>query len=154
MKPNSGIVVRVGVFADIPQISAWQVSMALETEAMTLELGVVLKGVTHVLDHPDVGHYMVAEIDCIPVGCCLVLSEWSDWRNGSVLWIHSVFVEHAHRRSKVFASLYSALRERVATDSSLRGLRLYVDKTNHKAIQVYEALGMKREHYHLFEWMK
>jgi ribosomal protein S18 acetylase RimI-like enzyme len=42
----------------------------------------------------------------------------------------------------------------VDSDSTLRGLRLYVDKSNTKAIATYESLGMNQEHYHLFEWLK
>ena len=38
--------------------------------------------------------------------------------------------------------------------TKLRGLRLYVDKTNTRAQKVYENLGMNGEHYHLYEWMK
>ena len=34
------------------------------------------------------------------------------------------------------------------------GLRLYVDKTNLRAIDVYQKLGMSDEHYHLYEWLK
>jgi ribosomal protein S18 acetylase RimI-like enzyme len=39
-------------------------------------------------------------------------------------------------------------------NDSIRGIRLYVDKTNTKAMKVYEKLGMNGEHYGLFEWMK
>ena len=35
-----------------------------------------------------------------------------------------------------------------------KGLRLYVDKTNLTAKQVYRALEMTDEHYQLFEWLK
>ena len=35
-----------------------------------------------------------------------------------------------------------------------KGIRLYVDKRNAAARAVYERLGMTREHYELFEWMK
>jgi GNAT superfamily N-acetyltransferase len=154
LKPDSTIVVRAGARTDVPQIAAWQVAMAMETETMTLDLGVVTLGVNHVMDNPAIGYYLIAEVDRLPVGCCLVLSEWSDWRNGSVLWIHSVYVDVAHRQSKVFSNLYSTLRARVAADPMLRGLRLYVDKTNHKAMKAYQTLGMQNDHYHLFEWMK
>jgi len=44
----------------------------------------------------------------------------------------------------------------VVTDApSYRFLvRLYVDKRNAAAQRVYERLGMTREHYDLFEWLK
>jgi RimJ/RimL family protein N-acetyltransferase len=31
---------------------------------------------------------------------------------------------------------------------------LYVEKRNAAAQKVYERLGMSREHYEMFEWMK
>jgi ribosomal protein S18 acetylase RimI-like enzyme len=42
----------------------------------------------------------------------------------------------------------------VEESKDLRGLRLYVDKSNANAQKVYEALGMSGEHYHLYEWLK
>jgi len=34
------------------------------------------------------------------------------------------------------------------------GLRLYTDKSNRQAREIYEKLGMNKEHYHLYEWLK
>jgi hypothetical protein len=36
----------------------------------------------------------------------------------------------------------------------LMGLRLYVDKHNKSAQEVYEKLGMNKDHYELYEWLK
>ena len=58
-------------------------------------------------------------------------------------------------RSQGFTrSVYTELQERVKLDPNLGGVRLYVDRGNAPAIAVYEKLGMTREHYHLYEWMK
>jgi GNAT superfamily N-acetyltransferase len=107
-----------------------------------------------VLNDSHKGEYFIAELDDEPVGCLLTLPEWSDWRNGTVLWIHSVYVIPPLRGSGVYRQLYLHLKEKVMADQSLRGLRLYVDKTNQKAQTVYAKLGMTKEHYELFEWMK
>jgi RimJ/RimL family protein N-acetyltransferase len=42
----------------------------------------------------------------------------------------------------------------VEADDSLRGIRLYVDRRNVVAQQVYARCGMNGEHYQVFEWMK
>jgi hypothetical protein len=42
----------------------------------------------------------------------------------------------------------------VNADDSLRGIRLYVDRRNVRAQEVYTRLGMNGEHYQVFEWMK
>ena len=138
----------------IPVIANWQVSMAHESEGMKLDLPTVLKGVTKVFDEPHIGFYLVAVRDGAPVGCCLVLKEWSDWRNGYVLWIHSVYTLPSDRGQGVFKAIYNHLKNSVSDHDDLRGLRLYVDRNNKIARQVYGKLGMSCDHYELFEWMK
>jgi ribosomal protein S18 acetylase RimI-like enzyme len=50
--------------------------------------------------------------------------------------------------------MYAYVKKMAEADSKVRGLRLYVEKTNRNAQGVYEKLGMNGEHYSLFEWMK
>lgn len=135
-------------------IANWQVSMAFESEGMKLDLPTVVAGVTKVFDDPQIGFYLLAFKDGTPVGCCLVLREWSDWRNGFVLWIHSVYTRPSERREGVFKAIYRHLKNSVMDHQDLRGLRLYVDRNNAVARHVYGKLGMTCDHYELFEWMK
>lgn len=128
--------------------------MAHETENLTLDEHTVAAGVRTVLDDSARGRYWMAELDGQLVGCLLALPEWSDWRNGTVLWIHSVYVRPEFRRRGVFRALYRHLARIVERDASLKGLRLYVDKGNLAARKTYEALGMDGEHYQLYEWLK
>lgn len=148
------ITIRPGLLFDIPIIAEYQCKMAFETENMKLDPPTVDAGVSAVFDDPSKGKYWLAEVDGQVVGCLLTVPEWSDWRNGTVLWIHSVYVHPDFRKHGVYRKLYSHLKKMVEESSDLRGLRLYVDKTNTKAQAVYEALGMSEEHYHLYEWMK
>lgn len=148
------IKVRPGLLFDIPIIAEFQCKMAFETESMKLDPPTVDKGVSAVFDDPAKGKYWLAEADGKVVGCLLTIPEWSDWRNGTVLWIHSVYVHPEYRKNGVYRTLYSHLKKMVEDSNDLRGLRLYVDKTNAKAQQVYEVLGMSGEHYHLYEWLK
>ena len=148
------IKIRPGLLFDIETIAEYQVKMALETENMKLDPATVNLGVTAVMDDPGKGKYWLAEIDGKVAGCLLTVPEWSDWRNGTVLWIHSVYVHPDFRKHGVYRAMYGHLKQMVNEDQDLRGLRLYVDKTNIQAQKVYETLGMSGEHYHLFEWMK
>jgi ribosomal protein S18 acetylase RimI-like enzyme len=50
--------------------------------------------------------------------------------------------------------MYEALCSKVKNDPSVAGIRLYVDKSNVQAQNVYTSLGMNGEHYKVFEWMK
>ena len=145
---------RKGNKADAATIASFQVEMAWETEALELDYNTVLKGVNKVLDEPNRGYYWLAESDNEVIASMLVLFEWSDWRNGDVLWIHSLFVKPAFRGKKVFRKMYESLKAIVNENDQYKGIRLYVEKTNVKAQKVYDAIGMTREHYDLYEWLK
>jgi GNAT superfamily N-acetyltransferase len=128
--------------------------LARESEGLELDPEALGSGVRAVFDDPTLGEYWLAELDRRAAGCLLVTREWSDWRNGTVLWIHSVYVRPEARGRGVYRALYQHQRRRVEADPDLVGIRLYVDRSNRRAHQVYEHLGMARGHYVLFEWMK
>jgi len=151
---QADIHIRPAAGHDHRTIVAFQCRMAHETENLTLDENTVAAGVRTVLDEPARGCYWLAELSGHIVGCLLTLPEWSDWRNGTVLWIHSVYVRPEFRRRGVFRALYQHVARIVECDSSLKGLRLYVDRRNLAARKTYEALGMDGEHYQLYEWLK
>ncbi len=146
--------VRLAQKEDARFIVDFQILMAEETEHLALDRPTVEKGVQAVFDDASKGTYWVAEIEGQIVGCLLTVPEWSDWRNGRVLWIHSVYVVPAMRRSGVFRAMYETLKKTVELSTDLCGLRLYVEQENERAQHVYRALGMGNTRYHLFEWMR
>lgn len=148
------MIVRRAKTKDHNDIVEFQLAMAYETEGVELHKPTVEKGVLAVFNDESKGHYYVAEIDGRVVGALLTTFEWSDWRNGMVLWIQSVYVVAEYRRQGVYRSIYSHIQKKVKNDDTLNGIRLYADKTNIKAQKTYENLGMNQEHYVLFEWMK
>ncbi len=150
---SKSIHVRPAAPDDSQTIVDYQLALALETESLELHRPTVELGVAAVFDDPSKGSYWIAQCDGQIVGSLLTIAEWSDWRNGTVLWIHSVYIESQARRRGVFRKMYGHLRQQVETSDDLRGLRLYVDKTNHPAQRVYQSLGMTREHYEMYEWM-
>ncbi len=137
----------------LPIIVEFQLEMARETENKILDRDTVYKGVEHVFDYPDTGRYYLAKRQGEVIASLLVLFEWSDWRNGNVLWIHSVFVQPKFRGQGVYTQLYRFLQSEVNHNSQLVGIRLYVDKTNVAAQRVYQKLGMNARQYDLYEWM-
>ena len=139
----------------LKQMIDCQLAMALETENYSLEPKLVEQGMIEVIKNPHRGKYYIALDDNgVVLGMLLTMYEWSDWRCADVLWIHSVYIYPPFRRQKVFSQMYDYLKKMVNEDSSYAGLRLYVDKTNLKAINVYQSLGMSDDHYALFEWLK
>lgn len=149
--------IRPGGPGDAAAIVDFQLRMARETEDLELDHGTVVRGVAAVLADPAKGTYWVAgrgEAGGRIVGSLLTTFEWSDWRDGTVLWIQSVYVVPEERGRGVYRALYEHLKRRVEGDPALKGIRLYVDKRNAAAQGVYQRLGMSREHYELFEWLK
>ena len=138
----------------IDTIVNFQAKMAWQTEELELDTVTVTKGVTAVFEDPAKGAYYVAKDGDKVIACLLTTPEWSEWRNGTVLWIQSVFVEEDYRKQGIFRQMYSYLKEMVMAEENLMGLRLYVEKTNLRAQKVYEAIGMNGDHYQFFEWMK
>lgn len=150
----SNITYRRATRADGNLIIEFQIAMALETEELSLDLETCRRGVHAVFDNPALGEYFVAEIDGTVVASTLITYEWSDWRNGIVWWIQSVYVAKEARRQGVYAGLYRYLQALTNASSDICGIRLYVDLRNTSAQEVYTKLGMNGEHYRLFEWMK
>ena len=148
------IEIRKAEKSDCNSIVRFQENMALDTESIKLDHATVLKGVEAVLNNEALGIYYLAVIENVVAGVLLTTYEWSDWRNGTVLWIQSVYVDSGYRKKGVYAGLYNHIRKIAANDESLKGIRLYVDKTNKTAQEVYTRLGMNGEHYRVFEWMK
>ncbi|BBE18822.1 protein export cytoplasm protein SecA ATPase RNA helicase [Aquipluma nitroreducens] len=148
------MIIRQAKESDSASIVEFQLAMAWETEELQLDEPTVIKGVAAVFEDPAKGIYYVAETEGKVVGSLLTTFEWSDWRNGTVLWIQSVYVRPEYRKRSIFSKLYKHIQEKVNGNRDLRGIRLYADKTNILAHGVYEHLGMTAEHYQMFEWMK
>ncbi len=148
------MIVREANEKDIPHLLDFQLKMALETENITLEISSLTLGVNRLFKDPTKGRYYVAEDNNEVVGCLMTTYEWSDWRNGTILWIQSVYISKEHRGKGVYKNLYDHIKQMTKEDPDLRGIRLYVDKSNQTAQQVYSNLKMNGEHYQVFEWMK
>jgi ribosomal protein S18 acetylase RimI-like enzyme len=145
--------VRDATSADIETIVTFNREMARETEAKDLSLEVLRPGVRAVIENPSLGRYFVACLGEEVVGQLMITTEWSDWRNGQIWWIQSVYVRPDQRRCGVFHSLYRHVEEVARTTPGVVGLRLYVEHNNAVAQRVYESLGMRNAGYVVFERM-
>jgi ribosomal protein S18 acetylase RimI-like enzyme len=151
---SNTITIRIARFDDIPVLIRYQQQMAKETEGVTLDPDIVSKGLDQLFNDPSKGKYYVAEVNHVVAGCLMTTFEWSEWRNGTVLWIQSVYVDDAFRNHSVYRTLYEYIKNEVNQDTRLRGVRLYVDRHNARAQEVYRKMGMNGDHYTVFEWMK
>jgi len=146
-------IIRRAREKDILIIDTFNRGMALETENHQLPKNVSISGVTRLFEQPEFGFYVVAELEGEVLASLLVTYEWSDWRDGLIWWIASVYVRPEHRRKGIFRKLYSFVREAAEKIEDVRGIRLYVHDENTSAQETYKQLGMKQTEYHVFEEM-
>ena len=146
--------IRKATPQDTSSIVDFQLQMARETEDILLDKDTVTEGVTAVFRDPGKGIYFVAILKTEVVASLLITYEWSDWRNGNVWWIQSVFVAPDARGRGAFKALYEHIKTNVIGNGDLRGIRLYVERGDQRAQEVYRKLGMDGNHYQVFEWMK
>jgi len=147
-------MVRKANKEDLEFVVQCQMNMAMETEGLELDKEILQKGVQSILEDSNKGEYFIEFSEEGNRGMLLITKEWSDWRNAWVWWIQSVYVMVNFRKKKVYTNLYQYIKDLAIDNEEVRGIRLYVDKTNSKAQKVYSRLGMNGEHYATFEWMK
>ena len=142
--------IREAVKSDITILAKNNQALANETENINLNLDTIISGVSNALDREDC-HYFVAEINKMVVGQTLITYEWSDWRNGLIWWMQSVFVLSNFRKQGVFSTLFNHIENLALNDPNVKALRLYAIQDNQSGRKTYEALGMKDSGYIVYE---
>jgi len=145
------VEIRAARAEDVEALAQNHRTMAMETEAKALDPETTIRGTRAVLEDPSKGFYLIAEREGAMVGQLLVTFEWSDWRSGTFWWIQSVYVEPNARRSGVYRALHDHVVSKARAAPGVAGVRLYVDKDNHRAQSTYAALGMTHAHYDIYE---
>ena len=153
--------IRRGILADLDVITDFNCRLAWETENKRLDVRTVRRGVERGLELTNDVQYWVAETDEVAseqsatgpaaatvtnavtssgsvVGQLMLTREWSDWRNGWMMWLQSVYVDAAYRGQGVFRKLLDHVVAEMQADPDVVGLRLYVEHENQRAIQVYQ----------------
>ncbi len=150
---NDNIIIRIANENDIAAIVEFNQRMAMETEDVELKTETIRPGVEGLFQNKQYGFYVMAE-DAntnTAAGCLLITYEWSDWRNGLIWWIQSVYVTFDYRRRGIYRRLYDFVKEKADEEGNVRGFRLYVEKENTIAQKTYSKLGMNESHYLMFE---
>ncbi len=148
------IRVRKALPEDAAKIVDFQLKFAEETENLSLVKTDLQKGVDFIFHNPAVGQYFVAVVEMKVVAFILTLNEWSDWRNGKVIWVDSAYVDPAYRKRGVFKELIKKIKEMVSQSFDYKGIRLYIGKDNTHAHRLFETLEMNANNYKLYEWLK
>ena len=150
---SNDVTIRKALLTDAPIIAGFNTAMAIETESKILEEKKISAGVENLFRHPEYGFYIAAEIENRVVGCLLITYEWSDWRNGLIWWIQSVYTNPEFRRRGIYRQMYSYIKTMALSAKNICGIRLYVEKENTTAQSTYKNLGMIETVYNMYEEM-
>ena len=143
--------IRRAAQPDIASLVDFNCAIARETENRELPREVVNAGVTRGLGRGDDVVYYLAEDHTGPIGSLLLTREWSDWRDGWLMWVQSVYVVPQRRGQGVFRSLISHVIELLQQQPDVVGVRLYVEADNSRAQTVYQRTGFVDAHYKVLE---
>jgi ribosomal protein S18 acetylase RimI-like enzyme len=152
--PEDRYLIEPAQLEDVETLAEFNCQMAQETEGKLLDPETVVRGVKGLFADSSRGRYLVARQQKAVIGQLLITLEWSDWRNGEIWWIQSVYVHPDHRNRGVFKSLYQAVRTEAESRDDVVGIRLYVEHGNQSAQAVYQTLGMSHGGYEVMEFMK
>ena len=146
------LVIRPATLDDRDTVVDYNRRLAEESEGKQLPLDTVRPGVAAILGDPTLGRYYMACREGRTIGQTMITFEWSDWRNGQIWWIQSVYVAPEERRGGVFRAMFEHVRQ-TALREQVVGLRLYVERNNEPALAVYQKMGMENAGYLVFEQM-
>lgn len=150
------IHVRNAELTDLDRICQFNQSLAQETENRTIPADVLRAGVESALVSSDKLRYWVAvspEDPGVAVGQVAVSYEWSDWRNGWIWWLQSVYVDARWRGRGVFRRILEQVKADAQANGQVIGLRLYMEHDNHNARATYEKMGFAPAGYEVLEAM-
>lgn len=144
--------VRPATSGDADTLVEYNCRLAAETENKQLDPTTVRRGVKALLNDDRRGRYFVACTNDEQIaGQLMHTFEWSDWRNGDIWWLQSVYVHPDFRRQGVFRKLHEHLKTLAESTPGVVGLRLYVENGNQHAQQTYHSLGFANPQYQVLE---
>ncbi|QDU40424.1 Acetyltransferase (GNAT) family protein [Maioricimonas rarisocia] len=150
---DNDLTIRAAHPDDWPTLVDFNCRLAEESEGQILDRETVAVGVKALLADAHKGRYFVACRSDRIIGQLMHTREWSDWRNGDIWWLQSVYVRPEERGRGVLRALYNHLQQlaEAATDPRVVGLRLYMEQGNDLARTVYTQLGLRPAGYEVLE---
>lgn len=145
------ITIRTPTLDDAALMADFNCRLVEETETYRLDPAVALSGVRRAIETDRGLTYFLAEVDGDAAGQTMVTREWSDWRDGMIWWVGSVYVDPQFRGRGVFRSLLEHVARAAAADPDVCLLRLYVETHNEAARATYNRLGFEELDYRVYE---
>ncbi len=145
--------IRKALAADIQALVEFNCAIARETEGKELKRATVERGVARGLQQGDEVVYYVADEGSRPIGSLMLTREWSDWRDGWLAWVQSVYVHPDYRGQGVFRAMLAHALQELRQQPDVVGVRLYVETENSRAQAVYRRTGFTDPNYIVLEQM-
>lgn len=147
---NQGINLRMATVRDIDNITLFNTEMAFETESIYLDQADLRHGIAAVLSDSNLGFYLISELEGVMIGRFSsqksgVIGETAGFGGYRVCLLNRIVDVW------VFIAMYKKIVDMAGREGNVCGLRLYVDRDNLSAKQVYSHLGMSQSHYDLYE---
>ena len=141
--------IRPAAETDIDTLVDFTLREAAEAERVTLSVERATTGVRGGFATPALSTYWVAvdTTDSV-VASTSVVKEWSNFHGGYYWWVQSLHILPDHRGS----GLVNQLIEHLSTVSRAAGaldLRLYVHRSNQRALRAYSRCGFAEAPYSL-----
>jgi GNAT superfamily N-acetyltransferase len=149
--PVRPVTIRDAASGDVEAIVGFNLQLAAQTESKQLDAEVVRSGVRRALARPSLCRYFLACDSERPVGQAMVTYEWSDWRDGVLWWLQSVYVHPDWRRRGVLRRLHEHILQTARRTADACGVRLYVERENNSAREAYRRLGFRPAGYEVWE---
>ena len=144
------IIIREACESDLPSLVEYNLALAKETENLDLNKNTLRLGIQNSFALQGC-HYFVAETEGNVVGQTMITSEWSDWRNGTIWWMQSVYVHPSYRKQGVFSKIFKHIETIAKKKLTIKSLRLYVMKNNQAGLKIYQNVGMNNSGYLVYE---
>ena len=148
---HSKFLIRPAETGDLETIVEFNFQLAHETESRQLYRSTLTDGVRQLMLKPERGRYYVAVHDGAVVGQVMHTHEWSDWRNGDIWWLQSVYVHPDFRRRGAFRQMFEHVTQIARDSEDVVAIRLYMERDNNGAQATYTDLGFKDPGYKVFE---
>jgi GNAT superfamily N-acetyltransferase len=145
------MIVRDARTDDLETIVDFNINLAIDSNDELPEREILRRGVLRALERPELCRYFMAELEGELVGQTMITYEWTDWRDGTIWWLQSVYVAPAHRGQGVFSRIYQHIRDQARADPEARCIRLYALASNEPARHAYLRCGMKQGGYVVYE---
>ena len=144
-------ICQAAVQSHVDRIAEFNCQLALETEGKVLDSATVRNGVLRGLALGPEVRYFVALSDSVVIGQLMLTREWSDWRDGWIVWLQSVYVAPEWRGVGVFRQLLNLALGIVKAEGTVVSVRLYVEHSNENAMACYRRLGFTGAGYEVME---